>query len=77
MFKIIKSKSDKKKVWIRVSKKVSKKAVVRNKLRRQVREIIRDYPKDLSSYIISVLPYAKDTEFKKLKVKLLKKLDEA
>lgn len=76
MFRITKSKLDKEKVWIRVSKKVSKSAVVRNKLRRQVREIIKDFPKDLSSYIISVLPYAKTAKFKKLESSLLKKLNE-
>lgn len=74
MFKVITSKLNKDKVWIRVSKKVSKKAVDRNKLRRQIKEIVRNYPKDLSKYIISVMPLAKVADFKTLKKNLLNKL---
>lgn len=71
-FRLIKANRPKNKVWVRVSKKVSKKAVVRNKLKRQVKEIIRTLDRDLSPYIISVLPAAKGVEFTKLKTDLVK-----
>lgn len=73
-FKITKAKKPKDKVWIRISKKVSKKAVERNKLRRQVREMIKKSPRDLSMYIISVKPAAKDKSFKTLKSYLIREI---
>lgn len=76
MIKIYRHKGKPKdKLWIRVSKKVSKRAVDRNRLRRQVKNAVRELTdRDMSAWIISVLPEALGQPYSVLKREISKRL---